>query len=67
MLVADFEARFGDLARFAPDITSNDTTKARTFKRALRPGLCGKVIGFELPTYNQLVQKAMIFEEEYLS
>ena len=24
-------------------------------------------MGFELPTYNQVVRKAMIFEEEYLS
>ena len=33
--IADFEARFGDLARFTPDITSNDATKARTFERTL--------------------------------
>ena len=33
--VVDFQACFGDLARFAPDITSNDTTKARTFEHAL--------------------------------
>ena len=50
--VADFEARFGDLAWFAPDITSNDATKARTFERALQPGLRGKVMGFKLLTYN---------------
>ena len=67
MSVADFEARFRDLARFAPDITSNDASKANTFERVLRPGLHGKVMGFELPTYNQVIKKAMIFEEEYNS
>ena len=65
--VADFDARFGDLARFALDITSSDATKARTFEHTLRSGLRGKVMGFELPTYNQVVQKVMIFEEEYNS
>ena len=65
--VANFEAHLGDLERFKPDITSNDATKGRMFERALRLGLCGKVMGFELPTYNQVVQKAMMFEKEYNS
>ena len=50
--VANFEVCFGNLAHFALDITSNDATKARTFERVLRWGLYGKVMGFELPTYN---------------
>ena len=58
--IADFEARFGDLARFAPDITSGDATNTRMFERALRPGLRGKVMGFELPTYNQEIGRAHV-------
>ena len=37
------------------------------FERALKPCLRGKVIGFELLTYNQLAQKARVFEKEYIS
>ena len=67
MSIADFEACFGDLARYVPDITSIDATKEKIFERVLRSDLRGKVLGFELPTYNQVVQKAMKFEEEYNS
>ena len=67
LYIADVEACFGDLVQFVPDITSNVATKVRTFERTLTPGLHGKGMGFELPTYNQVVQKAMIFEEEYLN
>ena len=65
--VTEYEARFGDLARFAIDITADDNMKARTFEYGLRLGLRTKVVGFELDSYIKVVQKALVFEDEYLS
>ena len=65
--VAEYEARFGDLSRFALDITTDDNMKARTFENGLRPGLRTKVVGFELDSYSKVVQKALVFEEEFLN
>ena len=67
MSITDYEACFGDLARFAPDITVDDKIKARTFESELRQGLCTKVVGFELDSYIKVVKKALVFEEEFLS
>ena len=67
MSVTDYESCFGDLAHFAPDITANDKIKARTFESGLRQGLHTKVVGFELDSYSKVVQKALVFEEEFLS
>ena len=64
--IVDFEVYFGDLAQFVPDIKSNNTTKARTFECRLKPGFRGTVMHFKLPTCNQVVQKARVFEVEYL-
>ena len=67
MSVTEYEACFGDLARFALDITADDNMKARTFEDGLCPGLRTKVVGFELDSYSKVVQKALVFEEEYAS
>ena len=53
--VAEYEARFGDLAHFAIDITADDNIKARTFENGLRLGLRTKVVGFELDSYSKVV------------
>ena len=55
------------MAHFTPDITAYDKIKARTFKSRLCQGLRTKVIGFELDSYSKVVQKALVFEEEFLS
>ena len=67
MSITDYEACFGDLARFAPDITAEDKIKARNFESGLRQGLYTKVVGFELDSYSKVVKKAIVFEEEFLS
>ena len=67
MSVIEYEAYFGDLARFSLDITVDDNIKARTFENGLHPGLRTKVVGFELDSYCNVVQKALVFKEEYLS
>ena len=67
MSVTDYEACFGGLARFAPDITTDDKIKARTFESGLRQGLRTKVVGFKLDSYSKVVKKALVFEEEFLS
>ena len=67
MSVTDHEACFGGLARFAPNITADDKIKAGTFESGLCQGLHTKVVGFELDSYGKVVQKALVFEEEFLS
>ena len=67
MSITDCEACFGNLAHFAPDITADDKIKARTFESGLRQGLYMKVVGFKLDSCSKVVQKALVFEEEYLS
>ena len=67
MSITDYEACFGDLACFAPDITAVDKIKARTFEIGLSQGLHMKVIRFELESYSKVVTKALVFEEEFLS
>ena len=67
MLVTDYKACFGDLAHFIPDITANDKIKDRTFESGLHQGLRTKFVGFELDSYSKVVQKALVFEEEFLS
>ena len=44
MFVIDDEACLGDLARFAPDITTDDETKARTFESGLRSAFARKLL-----------------------
>ena len=65
--ITDYEACFGDLARFAPDITTDDKIKARTFESGLLQGLRTKFVGFELHSYSKVIPKALVFEEEFLS
>ncbi|GFZ15628.1 hypothetical protein Acr_25g0000370 [Actinidia rufa] len=56
MTWADFEryaAQFNDLARFAPECVATDYLRARCFEQGLRPGLRGKVVSFELNTFEE--------------
>ena len=64
MSVAEYEAKFTELARFAPRYVGDDVSKARKFQHGLKPWLRSRVAAFELRNYTAVVQKAMIIEGE---
>ncbi|GFY91298.1 hypothetical protein Acr_07g0014940 [Actinidia rufa] len=51
--LVQYAAQFNDLARFAPECVATDYLRARCFEQGLRPGLRGKVVSFELNTFEE--------------
>lgn len=62
MSVEQYEAKFIELARFAPHQVDTEMRKARRFEQGLKPWIYNKVSVFETKKYNKLVQKAIIAE-----
>ncbi|XP_028059676.1 uncharacterized protein LOC114263357 [Camellia sinensis] len=51
MTVAEYEAKFIELARFAPHMVDTDYKKARKFENGLRSDILERVNVLKLPTY----------------
>ncbi|KAJ8619853.1 hypothetical protein MRB53_028382 [Persea americana] len=62
MTVAEYEAKFSELARYAPHLIPDEASKADKFEKGLRPILMKQVAGFELEDYDKLVTKAFKME-----
>lgn len=62
--VAQYEAEFTRLARFAPDIVTTERAKIIRFTEGLRPRLMQAVNAFELSTYSAVVNKALVIERD---
>ncbi|XP_057506656.1 uncharacterized protein LOC130789864 [Actinidia eriantha] len=62
--LVQYAAQFNDLARFAPECVSTDYLRARCFEQGLRPGLRGKVVSFELNTFEEVMKKALVIDGE---
>ena len=62
--VAQYEAEFTRLARFAPSIVSNEMAKITRFTEGLRPRLMQAVNAFELHSYSAMVNKALVIERD---
>ncbi|XP_074374474.1 uncharacterized protein LOC141714878 [Apium graveolens] len=62
--IADYEAKFTELARFVPEQVDTDEKRAKRFQQGLKPWIRSRVAVFELTTYTAVVQKAMIIEGE---
>ncbi|XP_028075948.1 uncharacterized protein LOC114278141 [Camellia sinensis] len=60
--VAEYEAQFAELARFAPHMVDTDYKKARKFERGLRSAILDKVNMLKLPTYVDVLERAIIAE-----
>ncbi|KAL5560185.1 hypothetical protein UlMin_036396 [Ulmus minor] len=58
--VAEYEASFARLAKFAPDLVAREDSRARHFEEGLRVGIRQAVIPFELTTYSEVVNKALL-------
>ena len=62
LTVAEYEAKFTELARFVLDQVDTDEKKARRFEQGLKFWIQNRVAMFELTSYVELVQKAMVIE-----
>ncbi|XP_028124275.1 uncharacterized protein LOC114321289 [Camellia sinensis] len=60
--VAEYEAQFAELARFAPHMVDTDYKKARKFEGGLRSAILDKVNMLKLPTYVDVLERAVIAE-----
>ncbi|KAL8145807.1 hypothetical protein AgCh_003815 [Apium graveolens] len=64
LTVAEYEAKFTELARFVPDQVDTDEKKARRFEQGLKFWIQNRVAMFELNSYVAVVQKAMVIESK---
>ncbi|XP_028067473.1 uncharacterized protein LOC114270223 [Camellia sinensis] len=60
--VVEYEAQFAELARFALHMVDTDYKKARKFEGALRSAILDKVNMLKLPTYVDVLERAVIAE-----
>ncbi|XP_028053613.1 uncharacterized protein LOC114257976 [Camellia sinensis] len=60
--VAEYEAQFAELARFAPHMVDMDYKKARKFEGGLRGAILDRVNILKLPTYVDVLERAVIAE-----
>ncbi|XP_028088842.1 uncharacterized protein LOC114289337 [Camellia sinensis] len=57
--VAEYEAQFAELARFAPHMVDTDYKKTRKFEGGLRSAILDKVNMLKLPTYVDVLERAV--------
>ncbi|XP_028104273.1 uncharacterized protein LOC114303332 [Camellia sinensis] len=62
MTVAEYEAQFAELARFAPHMVDTNYKKAQKFEGGLRGAILDRVNMLKLPTYVDVLERAVIAE-----
>ena len=62
LTVAEYEAKFTELARFAPHVIDTDYKKARHFEGGLRDDILERVNVLKLETYIGVLDRAIISE-----
>lgn len=62
MAVAKYEAKFTELARFAPHMVDTDYKKARKFEEGLDLEIFDRVGVLKLPTYVEVLDRALMAE-----
>lgn len=60
--VAEYEARFAELAWFAPHMVDTDYKKARKFEGGLRNAILDRVNVLKLPTYVDVLERTVMAE-----
>ncbi|XP_028082973.1 uncharacterized protein LOC114284268 [Camellia sinensis] len=60
--VAEYEAQFAELARFAPHMVDTEYKKARKFEGGLRSIILDRVNVLKLPTYVDVLERVVIAE-----
>ena len=64
LTVTQYEAKFIELSRFAPELVATDYIKARRFEKGLKPRIRAGVRPMQLASYRDVVSKAKIVEQE---
>ena len=62
MIVVEYNTKFMELCHYAPHIVSTESRKARKFGAKLRWNIQNKVDILRLPTYQEVLQRAIIVE-----
>ncbi|XP_074356570.1 uncharacterized protein LOC141696310 [Apium graveolens] len=62
--VAEYEAKFTELARLAPGYVNTEIQKARRFQQGLNPEVRSGVVTLQLKTYTSVVQAALVIESD---
>ncbi|KAL8088909.1 hypothetical protein AgCh_038612 [Apium graveolens] len=62
--VAEYEAKFTELARLAPEYVNTEIQKARRFEQGLKPKVRSGVVALQLKTYTSVVQAALVIESD---
>ncbi|XP_028100517.1 uncharacterized protein LOC114299886 [Camellia sinensis] len=60
--IAEYEAQFAELARFAPHMVDTDYKKVRKFEGGLRTAILDRINVLKLPTHVDVLERAVITE-----
>ena len=63
-MVLQYEAKFTELAWFAPHVVSDNVRKAKKFQRGLRPSIRTRMASLRLKAYFEVVEMAKVVEKE---
>jgi hypothetical protein len=63
MTVAQYAARFNELARFAPYLVVEEENRVRKFEQGLNQRILDRVVCFEIKDFVELVNKASLAED----
>lgn len=64
MTIVQYEAKFTELAHFAPHIVENDVRKAYKFERGLKYSLHLKLFALTICSYSGIMAQAILMEKD---
>ena len=64
LIVAQYEAKFTKLSRFAPQLIATEEEKTIKFQDGLKPYLKNKISILKLSVYSEVVDRALIAEKD---
>ncbi|XP_026419874.1 uncharacterized protein LOC113315839 [Papaver somniferum] len=64
MTVAQYQAKFEELSRFAPHLVENEELKAFKFQEGLKPSIKSRLSVLKITSYIEIVERAMIAERD---
>ncbi|XP_058103504.1 uncharacterized protein LOC131247079 [Magnolia sinica] len=65
MTVSQYEAQFVTLYHFASYLDDDEKRKAKCFVSGLPPALYSRVVGHLLTTFDEVVHRALVYEEDW--
>ncbi|KAK2986322.1 hypothetical protein RJ640_028980 [Escallonia rubra] len=65
MIVAQYEAKFTSLSRYAPHLVDIENRKARRFEKGLKRDIKNKLLALKLSTYANVTERAEILDADY--